>query len=288
MNPEQGVVVAGIQFAVECQIVLVGEFGGFLCPLRLCAVDNKVAVGVLPFAVFPFALLAADNRHGQEAAIFAQEGVDTFLFEEFGAVAVDMQHNVGAAFGAGAFTEGVFGRAVAFPAHRSGTFAVAQRVDFHLVGNHECRVEAQAEVADDGVRAVFVFIEEVLGTRKGNLVDVFFDIVGVHADAAVAHCQCACGFVEGHSHRGIAYLALEFAERRQGAQFLCGVHGIAHQFAEEDFVVAVEELLYYRKDVLGCNTYFSCCLHMLFVWFLVVITIQQSKCQRQGLSFWHF
>ena len=44
--------------------------------------------------------------------------------------------------------------------------------DFHFLAHHERRVEAQAEVSDDGIGIVFIFIQEVIGAGERDLVDV--------------------------------------------------------------------------------------------------------------------
>ena len=126
VNPEERLFLAGIKLLVESKIIGIGKLAGFLHPLGLGAVDYKVAVGIGPCAVFPFALLATDYRHGQEAAIFAKQGVDALLVKEFLAVVVDVEYDVGTAGRTRACPHRVLGRTVALPAHSLGAVLVRQ------------------------------------------------------------------------------------------------------------------------------------------------------------------
>ncbi len=104
--------------------------------------------------------LAGDYGHGQEAAVFFEQGVDAGLFEEFLVVIVDVEDYVGAAFGLVGGAHAVFGTSVALPADGFGTFLIAERTDFNLLCNHECRVETEAEVTYDGIGCVFILVDE--------------------------------------------------------------------------------------------------------------------------------
>ena len=86
-----------------------------------------------------------------------------------------------------------------------------------FVGNHECRVEAQAEVADDVGGGVLILVEEFLGARECDLVDILVYILGSHAYARVADSERAGLLVDGHAHVEGAKLALELAKRGEGA-----------------------------------------------------------------------
>ena len=107
-------------------------------------------------------------------------------------------------------------------------------------------------MADDGVCVVLVFFQEFLGTRECYLVDVFLDVVGGHADAMVGHGKCACLLVDSNLHTHIVERALEVAESGESFQFLGRVDGIGYQFAQKDFVIAVEKFFDNGEDVFGC------------------------------------
>lgn len=241
MNPEQRVVLTGVKLVVECEIILVGEVSRLARPCRFGDVDDIVAVGGLHLAVLPFHLLAGNYGHREEAAVFLEQRVDARLLEEFAVVVVDVEDDFRAALLLVARFYGELRRAVALPAHGLGAFLIAEGIDFNLFGHHECRVESEAEMADDGVCVVLVFFQEFLGTRECYLVDVFLDVVGGHADAMVGHGKCACLLVDSNLHTHIVERALEVAESGESFQFLGRVDGIGYQFAQKDFVIAVEK-----------------------------------------------
>ncbi len=160
MYPEQRIFLAGIKFAVEFAVVFVSQFRRFLGPCGLGVIDYLVFVGIHVFAVFPFLDLAGDYGHGQETAVFFEQGVDAGLFEEFLVVIVDVEDYVGAAFGLVSGAHTVFGASVALPADGFSIFLIAERTDLNLLCHHECRVEAESEVAYDGIGGVFIFVDE--------------------------------------------------------------------------------------------------------------------------------
>ena len=238
MNPEKRIFLTGIELAVEIAVVLVGEIGGLARPERLGRVDD-IAVGF--------------DGHWQESAVFLKQEVYAALFEELLVVIVDIEDDVGSALGARTFVHGIGGRAVAFPSHGLSALLIAQRVDDHLFGHHESRVEAESEMADYAVGRVLILRQEFFGARESNLVDIFVDIVGGHSDTVVADGQRSGLGVDLHCHLGVAYLTLEVAERRERAELLGSVHGIADELTQKNFVVAVEEFLYDGEYIFGRN-----------------------------------
>ena len=127
------------------------------------------------------------------------------------------------------------GRTGAAPMYRFGSLLKGFREDFDLVGDHERRVEAQSEVPDDGL--VLIFLHKLLGSRESDLVDVFVHLFGRHAHAAVRHRERLFILVRGYMDRQVAQFALGLADRREGLQFLGGVHGIRDQLTQENFMV---------------------------------------------------
>ena len=86
------------------------------------------------------------------------------------------------------------------------------------------------------------------------MVDVLIDFFGGHANATVANRERAGFLVEADAHRLVAHLALELALHGKRLQLARSVDGVAHQFAEKDFMVAVKKFLDNRKNVLGSDT----------------------------------
>ena len=41
---------------------------------------------------------------------------------------------------------------------------------------------------DNGIGILFIFFEKLVGARKGNLVDVLFNLFGCHPDSVVRNC----------------------------------------------------------------------------------------------------
>ncbi len=68
-------------------------------------------------------------------------------------------------------------------------------------------------MADDGVCSVLILSQELLGSGKSNLIDVFFYVFGIHAYALVRNRESAGLFVDFHLHVHFAKLALVFSER---------------------------------------------------------------------------
>ena len=166
-----------------------------------------------------------------------------------------MQYDICTAGGAVAFLHGVARRAVALPAHGLCAFLITQGADSNLVGHHERRVKSETEVAYDSLSIVFILGEEVFCSRESNLVDILVDLFSGHADAVVTHSERAGFLVDGNGYLEVACITLEVAEVGKSAEFLAGVDSIRHQFAEKNLMVAVEEFLDYRKDILGTYSY---------------------------------
>ena len=143
---------------------------------------------------------------------------------------------------------------VAHPAHGSGILAITAGDDFHFLGHHKGAVEAQTEMADDGVGILLVFLEEVVGAREGNLVDILVNLLGGHTDAAVADGQRASFLVNLNLYLEFAHFAGKFTLGGQRLEFLRGIYGVADEFAQEDVVVTVKKFLDDRKDVFGRNS----------------------------------
>ena len=249
VNPEQRLVGHGIEVTIEGFVVFVLQFAGLACPERSRFVDDVVFSGFYLFAVFPFLLLAESYGHGQEAAVLLQQRRDAGFFEELLAIIVDVEDNIGTAVGLVAILDSKLRTAVASPFHSLCTFLARLGDDFYLLGNHESRVEAQTEVADDGVRVVLVLLEEVVGARESYLIDVFVDFFGGQTNTAVGHGNGV--LAQADTDRQVAQLAFVLTNGGKSLQFLRSINGVGHQFAQEYFVVTVQKLFNDGEDVFG-------------------------------------
>ena len=164
VNPEQRLVLHGVEGAIEGLVVLVLQRRGSLCPQRLHAVDDVVLVGVLHLAVLPFLLLAETDGHSHELAILVQQVLDALLLKELLAVVGNVEDDVGTTILALSIVDGELRASVTGPANSLGTFLIALGDNLHFLRNHEGRVEAQSEVTDDGICRILVFVEEVGNT----------------------------------------------------------------------------------------------------------------------------
>src|SRR5690606_29001451 len=130
--------------------------------------------------------------------------------------------------------ERVLAAAVAFPLHPGlGRGAGAAGAHGDAVGDHEGRVEADAELADQARIRLPVLaqrLQEPAGAGTGDAADVGHDLVAVHADAGVAHGDRARVPVPAHldPQLGVAGQQVGVADRLE-AQLVAGVRGVGYQ-----------------------------------------------------------
>ncbi len=170
MNPEQGIFLPGIQFVVEVAIILISEIRRLAHPHRLSGVDHLVAVCIHHLTIFPLLLLATYHGHRKEAAILLQQRIDLALLQEFLVLIVDVEYYICTTVAFVDSLHGVLRRTVALPTHTLRTVLVRQRTDLDFPRHHECRIEAESEVTDYGVRAILVLFEKLLRTRECDLI----------------------------------------------------------------------------------------------------------------------
>ncbi len=231
---------------VELLVVLVSQRGRRLLPQRIGVVDDAGHLHGLLFGLLfllvlvfvggffglglgfaPFGFGAAEDGDGQETAVFVEQPHDPVLVEELGSVVGDVQYDLTAALAGLDLLQGEVGRAVATPFHSLGTLFVGLGEDVNTVGDHERRVEAQAEVADDvGSIGPLVFGQEVFRTGKGDLVDVFVHLLGCHAYTAVDDTDGLVLLVDLYLDGQVAQLTVGLAETYQTLELLRGVHGV--------------------------------------------------------------
>ena len=252
VNPEERLVGHREEVTVELLVVLVLEVGGLLCPQRLYIIYYVILVGINLLAVLPLGLFAESDGHGQEVTVLAKQSFQLVLFEELEAVIVEVHHNVCASLSLLHFFQSERRTSVATPFHgRRVLIALCDDID--LLAHHERRVEAQAEVADDGVCVILVLVEEVVGSRESNLVDVLLDFVSRHADTVIANGNGFGVFIDADTNLQVAHLTLEVAFACKGLELLSGIDSITDDFANKYFVVAIEKLFDDGEDILGCN-----------------------------------
>ena len=279
VDREQRLVAHRVEFAVELLVLLLGDVGGLAGPQRLDVVDDVVLVGVDVFAVLPLLDLAEGDGHGQEAAVLLQQGLDLRILGVFERILREVQHDGRAAVAClVSLLHLELGRPGAAPMYGFRTLFIGFRENLDLVRHHECRVESQSEMSDNGL--VLILLHELLGAREGDLVDVFVHLLGRHADAAVGHGERFLLLVGGDADRHVAQIALGLADRREGFQLLGGVHGVRNQLAQENFMVRVEEFLDDGENVLRRNSDFSV-FHsaIVVVVFDFLPFLQQTVCQ---------
>ena len=163
-----------------------------------------------------------------------------------------MQDYVGAGLAALGHLQAEVGGAITAPAHRLSASTGREGHQLHLLSHHEAGIEAQAEVADDRVVFLLVFLEEVFGAGKGHLVDVALHLIDIHADAVVGDGEGVGLAVDADRNLGFRPFAAVASHRRH-APLADGIHAIAHQLPHKHLMAAVDGLFDDRKDVFGVD-----------------------------------
>ena len=107
-------------------------------------------------------------------------------------------------------------------------------------------------MSNDSRSIVFVLVEEFLGTRKGDLVDILVNLIGSHAYTIVAHSQRLGVLIDFDCNLEVIGLAIESIVVGQCFQFLYGIDSIGNQLSQENLMIAIEELFNYGENV-GCS-----------------------------------
>ena len=160
-----------------------------------------------------------------------------------------MHHDVSSTVSLLAFLHLKLRRTVATPLHGLATLLIAERDYLYLFAHHERRIEAEAEVADDGISVVLKLLQKVGSTAERDLVDILVNLLGRHSDTAVAYGEGLLLWVEAYAHRQITQFAAILATFLQGFQLLRSIHCIGNNLAQENLMIAVKKLLDNRKDV---------------------------------------
>ena len=126
--------------------------------------------------------------------------------------------------------------------------AGAARLDDDLVGHHEGRIEADAELADQRLRlgpGVLggELVEKGFGAGAGDRAEACGQILAGHADAVVGDGQGLGVLVERDRDREGRAVGDELGlGDRLVAQLLAGVGGVGDEFADEDFPVGIDRM----------------------------------------------
>ena len=263
VNPEQRIFVLVEHLAVELLIILVRailrragvERLGVVDGLRRFLLGLGLFLGALARHLGLFLLdFVKVDRHGHERAIAVEHLAHAPDFEEFALRLADVQGDGRAARGARALGHGEGHAVLALPANRGRALAEGERVDGHLIGDHEHGIEAQAEVADDAgiflILVLGVFLHEGFRAGERDLIDVGLDLVLGHAHAVVDEAELA---------RGLIHLHVDGAALRGGAvhhaQLGDRVAAVGNDLADEDVFIGIQPFLDDRHDILSVDGY---------------------------------
>ena len=119
-------------------------------------------------------------------------------------------------------------------------------LDHDFVGDHEHRVEADAELADQLEVVVLLareLLEEPAGAGARDGAQVLDQVLAAHADAVVADRQQALGLVGEQADLQLRIVAQKLGlAQRLVAELVAGVGRVADQLAQEDLALLVERV----------------------------------------------
>ena len=146
------------------------------------------------------------------------------------------------------FFQAVFTIACGFP-FISLFFAGLAGDDGDFIGDHEGRIEADAELADEVlVRAVCIlgflqFFQESLGAGLGDGAQVFHQILFVHAQAVIGDSQrVGIGVRRQMDFKGRVPFEKVAVGQRLVMQLVDSIGCVGNQFAQEDFVIRINRM----------------------------------------------
>ena len=164
----------------------------------------------------------------------------------------DMQNDIRAVGGSRAGRDFKIHPVRGNPVHRLRAFLAGKGFDFHPVGDHEDRIEAQPEMPDDVALLLRVVPLELLhefgGAGKGDLIDVLLDFFRRHADPGIRNADGLLFLIHGHLD-----LHLLPGVRVQHAELRDRVAGIRNRFPQENILIGVQPALNDRHDILRVN-----------------------------------
>ena len=136
----------------------------------------------------------------------------------------------------------------------SGVAAELPGADRHLIADHEGRIKAHAELADDvGILGVVAhFLLEAIGAGGGDDAQIVLQILLIHTDAVIRHgdgagilvgAQLDLEIFPGHLHAVV--------RQRLIAQLVAGVAGVGNDLPEEDLLMGVDGVNHQIQQALG-------------------------------------
>ena len=248
VRPRERILRIVCEVLVELLVLLVGDVVLRTRPQRARLVDGLVLVLRDHLALFliPLFLLHQD-RQRNVVRILLDDRLELPRGQQVVLAFAQMQRDRRAARLAldGLDREVAFARALPAHAFRSRQ-ARAAALDRDAVRDDEARIEADAELPDQ--RRVLLLVagqpaEELLRARARDRAEVRDGFVTAHADAVVVDRDGARGLVERHADAQVRIVLVERVVRdRLEAQLVGRVGCVRDQFAQEDFLVAVERV----------------------------------------------
>ena len=133
--------------------------------------------------------------------------------------------------------------------------AGAPRLDHDLIGDHERRIEADAELADQiggaflGLIVGAQFLEKGAGAGAGDRAERLDELLAAHADAIVGEGQRFFVGVNGDADgEWTAAFDKLGAGERLVTQFLAGVGGVGDELANENIAVRIDRMDHQIKE----------------------------------------
>ena len=146
------------------------------------------------------------------------------------------------------FFQAVFTIASGFPLIRLFFTGLAGN-DRDFIGDHEGRIETDAELADEVlIRAVCIlsflqFFQEGFRTGLGNRTQVFHQILFVHAQAVIRNRQrMGIGIRRQMDFKGRVAFEEVAVSQRLVMQLVDSIGCIGNQFTKEDFVIRINRM----------------------------------------------
>ena len=100
------------------------------------------------------------------------------------------------------------------------------------------------------LRFFLKFCKEIRCTGKRNLVDVFFDLIGCHANAVVYDLQRFLILIQHNADRKRFILRkFRFAQKGKLLQLCYGITGVGYQFADKDIFIRIEPFFDNRQKI---------------------------------------
>ena len=284
---------------VEVGVLLVGDFGLLLGPDGNHRVEDflldeglgcghVIVASVLGLLERARLLHVHDDRIADVIAVALDQMLDESLREvlvviDLVGVLAQMQDDVRAALLAGGLADVVALDAVAFPLEGL-VAAVCLRDDGDLVGDHERRVEADAELADDidfleliGIRTL-----EFERARMGDGAEVLVELVLGHANAIVTDGERAGILVNGDLNAQVAaHDGAVFVLERGEVELIERIRCVGDKLTQEDFAIGVDGVNHQVEQL------FALCLEFThgYVSFRVRYICTNSDCRRGDIDY---